>query len=71
MTSDRPHEAIQDAGGSVHVTPGSANAASNVLDAVFNFSMLEGKDAGQQVCQYNELPCHVNEYIYSWPSSTI
>jgi hypothetical protein len=54
MTSDRPHEAVQDA---AHVTPGSASAASNVLDTVFNFSQLEGKDAGQQVRPYNKLPC--------------
>jgi hypothetical protein len=49
MTSDRPHEAVQDAGGSAHVTPNSPNSSSNVLDTVFNFSQLEGKDAGQRV----------------------
>ena len=57
MTSDRPHEAVQDAGGSAHVTPSSNNAASNVVDTVFNFSQLEGKDAGQQVRQYNIVSC--------------
>ncbi|SRR5216684_2591747 len=54
MTSDRPHEAVQDAGSSAHVTPSSANSSSNALDTVFNFSQLEGKDAGQQVRQYNK-----------------
>jgi hypothetical protein len=49
MTSDRLHEAVQDAGGSAHVTPSSASSPSNALDTVFNFSQLEGKDAGQQV----------------------
>lgn len=49
MTSDRSHEAVQDAGGSAHVTPSSANSFSNALDTVFNYSLLEGKDAGQQV----------------------
>lgn len=57
MTSDRPHEAVQDAAGSTHGTPGSANATSNVLDSGFSFSQLEGKDAGQQVRQCNK--CHV------------
>jgi hypothetical protein len=54
MTSDRSHEAVQDTGGSAHVTPSSTNSSSNALDTVFNFSHLEGKDAGQQVRQYNK-----------------
>ena len=71
MTSDRPHESAQDAGGSAHVTPSSTNSSSNPLDTVFSFSLLEGKDAGQQVRQYNKW-CRVpNEYVYSWPFSTI
>lgn len=53
MTSDRPHEVVQDAGSSAHVTPSSANSSSNTLDTVFNLSQLEGKDAGQQVRRYN------------------
>lgn len=52
MTSDRLNEAVQDAGGSAHVTPSSANSSSNALDTVFNFTLLEGKDAGQQVRRY-------------------
>ncbi|KAF8501078.1 Rapamycin-insensitive companion of mTOR, N-term-domain-containing protein, partial [Russula emetica] len=55
MTSDRPHEAVQDAGGSAHVTPSSANSSSNVLDTIFNFSQLEGKDAGQQLAILNHM----------------
>ena len=54
MTSDRPHESVQDAGGSAHVTPSSTNSSSNPLNTVFSFSQLEGKDAGQQVRQYNK-----------------
>ena len=54
MTSDRPHEAVQDAGSSTHVTPCSANSSSNALDTVFNLSQLEGKDAGQQVRRCNK-----------------
>ena len=50
MTSDRSHEAVQDV-----VTPSSANSTSNALDSVFNFSQLEGKDAGQQVRQCDKL----------------
>jgi hypothetical protein len=51
MTSDHSHEAVQDAVGSAHSTPSSATATSNELDSIFNFSQLEGKDAGQQVCR--------------------
>lgn len=54
MTSDRSHEAVQDAGGSAHVTPSSTSSSSNALDTVFSFSQLEGKDAGKQVRQYNK-----------------
>lgn len=55
MTSDRLHEAVQDAGGSAHVTPSSANSSSNALDTVFNFSQLEGKDTGQQLAILNHM----------------
>lgn len=55
MTSDRLHEAVQDAGGSAHVTPSSASSPSNALDTVFNFSQLEGKDAGQQLAVLNRM----------------
>jgi hypothetical protein len=37
----------------------SSTLVSNELDTVFNFSQLEGKDAGQQVCRFyscNQLP---------------
>jgi len=52
MASDHSLEAVQDAGGPTHVTPGNANAASNEPDTVFDFSQLEGKDARQQVCWF-------------------
>jgi hypothetical protein len=54
MTSDRPHEAVQDAGGSAHA-PSSNNAAPNVLDSVFNFIQLEGKETGQQLAILNHM----------------
>lgn len=50
MISDPSLEAVQDTGASTHVTPSSANTASNELDTVFSLTQLEGKDAGQQVC---------------------
>lgn len=51
MTTDRSYEAFQDAGGQAHVNPSSVNSTSNELDSVFDFIQLQGKDAGQQVCQ--------------------
>jgi hypothetical protein len=50
MTSDHSFEVVQDAGGLSHVTPGSANTASNEPDTDFDFSQLEGMDTRQQVC---------------------
>ncbi|KAI9458810.1 Rapamycin-insensitive companion of mTOR, N-term-domain-containing protein [Russula earlei] len=55
MTSDRSHEAVQDVEGTSHVTHTSSNAASSELDSVFNFSQLEGKDAGQQLAILNRM----------------
>lgn len=52
MASDHSLEAVQDAGGPPHVTPGSANAASNEPDTGFDFSQLEEKDVRQQVCWF-------------------
>ena len=49
MTTDWSYEAFQDAGG--HVNPSSSNSTSNELDTVFDFTQLQGKDVGQQVCQ--------------------
>lgn len=55
MTTDWSYEAFQDAGGHAHVNPSSSSSTSNVLDTVFDFTQLQGKDAGQQVCQRNEV----------------
>lgn len=52
MTSDHSFEVVQDAGPPSHVTPSSANAASNESDTDFDFSQLEGMDTRQQVCWF-------------------
>jgi len=60
MASDRSHDAVQDVEGATHITVNIVNAVINELDSVFNFSQLEGKDAGQQVRQFysrNMLSC--------------
>ncbi|KAI0004603.1 Rapamycin-insensitive companion of mTOR, N-term-domain-containing protein [Russula compacta] len=55
MTSNPLNEVVQDAGGSTHVTPSCSNVIPNELDNVFNFSYLEGKDAGQQLAILNHM----------------
>lgn len=55
MTTDWSYEAFQDAGGHAHVNPNSGNSASNELDSVFDFTQLQGKDAGQKFAILNHM----------------
>ncbi|KAI0304497.1 Rapamycin-insensitive companion of mTOR, N-term-domain-containing protein [Multifurca ochricompacta] len=56
MTVDRSFEAFQDVGSPTHVVLSSANSTtSNELDSVFDFSHLEGKDAGKQLAILNHM----------------
>ena len=54
MTTDWSYEAFQDAGGHAPVNPSSVNSSLTELDSVFDFTQLQGKDAGQQVCQRDD-----------------
>jgi len=51
MTTDWSYEAFQDAGGHAHPNLSSGNSTSNEPNSVFDFTQLQGKDSGQQVCQ--------------------
>lgn len=55
MTTDWSYETFQDAGGHALVNPSSNSSTLNELDSVFDFTQLQGKDVGQQVCQPNEV----------------
>jgi rapamycin-insensitive companion of mTOR len=55
MTTDWSYEAFQDAGAHAHVNPSSSNSTSNELDSVFDFTQLQGKDAGQQFAILNHM----------------